>query len=68
MSEKSARKRKQPRTRKRMRLGRRAAMVTATVGVAAGGFLAGFLPAADSGGHVAVTGGPAGCVVFRVSP
>lgn len=68
MGEKPARKRKKPRSRKRVRLGRRAALVTATVGVAAGGFLAGFLPTADSGGHGAVTGGPAGCVTIRVSP
>jgi anti-sigma factor RsiW len=67
MSEKSARKRKKPQPRKRARLRRRAALVAATIGVAAGGFLAGFLPTVNSGGHSAVTGDPAGCVVFRVS-
>jgi hypothetical protein len=58
---------KAKRRNKRQPLGRCAAMVIAAAGVAAGGFLAGFLPTADSGGHV-TSGGPASCIVYRVTP
>jgi hypothetical protein len=55
------------RKRKRPQLGRWVASVAATAVVGAGGFLSGYLPTAHSGGHVAVTDGPAACVVFRVA-
>jgi len=59
MGAKSARK-PQP------RLGRRATLVVAAAGVAAGGFLHGFLPTADTSSHAATTDGPARCVVIQV--
>jgi hypothetical protein len=53
--------------KKRQPLGRCAALVIAAAGVAAGGFLAGFTPTADSASHV-TSGGPASCIVYRVTP
>jgi hypothetical protein len=58
--------RSKKRKRKRPQLDRRVASVAATAVMAAGGFFSAYLPAAHSGGHVAVTG-PAACVVFRVA-
>jgi hypothetical protein len=62
MGAKSERKRKRAQSRKK-RLSQGAALVVATVGVAAGSFL----PAANTVGHATATVDPARCVVLQVS-
>jgi hypothetical protein len=58
---------RQKRKRRPKLMGRKTALLVATAGIAAGGFLGGFFSVANPAGHLSVTsGGPAGCVVYVV--